>query len=463
MSAKNKIKGVISKLKPYFKTKLSKNDPTQDKIKEIMGRFQTSDSSRKNGPATYLGQTPDIFKAYETKNPDDLPIPQCVQFEITNFCTTGCRMCFRWTWTNQKEYDASVELTTERQIELFKELADLGVKTFLWTGGEPVSHPEFIRLIKAAHSFGVKVGVLSNGVGITPEIADAMVEHGSWVRISQDDVKTDFAKKNVRRVLEAPAYGKDHGDIFEELDKSISNLNASMKKIKDHNFSIGLAFTIQKNNIKSIPAMVRYAEKNKIKASMKLAHGEGGKYLCTKEDLDWLKSEVLTDDKLLNSPYSNLNYLKDYFLKLLDEKDIIEGMPTRKYYGKNEITCFTTELFSLIDAFGRTYVCCHLYDDNGTFQSDQREKYNIGSVVENSFESVWRSNAYQKIRKELSPIDVCNMHCSNCTRHWVPNTVLTELHREVFVPLKNELGIDKALKEYKKAVSGLSTDTPVWH
>ena len=82
------------------------------------------------------------------------------------------------------------------EIELFKELADLGVKTFLWTGGEPVSHPEFVRLIKAASGFGVQVGVLSNGVGITREIADAMIQYGSWVRISQDDVKTDFEKKN---------------------------------------------------------------------------------------------------------------------------------------------------------------------------------------------------------------------------------------------------------------------------
>ena len=435
----------------------------EDKIRGVISRFQTSDSSRKNGPSTYLGQTPDIFKAYETKNPDDLPIPQCVQFEITNFCTTGCRMCFRWTWLKQRDYDETAELTVDRQIELFKELAGLGVKTFLWTGGEPVSHPEFIKLIKAAHGFGVKVGVLSNGVGITPDISDAMIQYGSWVRISQDDVQTDFAKKNVRRVLEAPSYGKNHGDIFEELDKSIGNLRKSMEKFPDNEFSIGLAFTIQKNNVRSIPAMIKYAEDNKIKASMKLAHGEGGKYLCSKEDLDWIKNTLLTDEKLVNSEYSNLNYLKDFFLKMLDEKDIIEGLPTRKYYSENNITCFTTELFSLIDAFGRTYVCCHLYDDNGTFKSDQREKYNIGDVTNNSFESVWRSNAYQKIRQDLAPIDVCNMHCSNCTRHWVPNTVLTSLHREVFEPLKDRLGLEEAVKQYKEAVKGLSTSTPVWH
>ena len=148
---------------------------------------------------------------------------------------------------------------------------------------------------------------------------------------------------------------------------------------------------------------------------------------------------------------------------MLDEQDIIEGLPTRKYYDSNKTTCFTTGLFSLIDAFGRTYVCCHLYDDNGTFKSDQREKYNIGNVTSNSFESVWRSNAYQKIRKDLSPIDVCNMHCSNCTRHWIPNTVLTSLHRDVFLPLMAELGLEAALDEYQKATKDLSVDAPVWH
>ena len=435
----------------------------KDKIDDVLSRFQTSDSSRKNGAEGYIGNTVDIFRAYETKNPDHLPIPQCVQFEITNLCTTGCKMCHRWTWTNQKDYTPNSEISPDRQIEIFKELAGLGVKTFLWTGGEPVSHPSFCRLIKSAHDLGVAVGVLSNGVGITAAIAESMILHGAWVRISQDDVKTDFAKKNVRRVLDSPAYGENHGDIFEELDKSISNLLAAKKKYPDEAFDIGLAFTIQKNNIRSIPAMAKYAADNEIKASFKLAHGPGGKYLCTEEDLTWLKEVVLNDEALLNNPYCNLPYLKNYFLQMLDTQDILEGLPTRNYYSKNNITCFTTNLFSLIDAFGKVYVCCHLYDDNGTFQSEQRDKYCIGDVSEGTFEEIWRGNEYQKIRQELAPIDVCNMHCSNCTRHWVPNTILTNLYNEVFVPLKESAGLEGALKKYKDAVDALSEDRPVWH
>jgi|LWDU01.1.fsa_nt_gi MoaA/NifB/PqqE/SkfB family radical SAM enzyme len=435
----------------------------KEKIENVLSQFQTSDSSRKNGTEGYIGNTADIFRAYETKNPNDLPIPQCVQFEITNLCTTGCRMCHRWTWTNQTDYTPNKELTPDRQIELFKELSDLGVKTFLWTGGEPVSHPSFCRLIKAAHDLGVSVGVLSNGVGITTKIAEAMVQYGAWVRISQDDVKTDFSKKNVRRVLDSPAYGEAHGDIFEELDKSIGNLLTAKEKYPNKVFDVGLAFTIQKNNIRSIPAMAEYSLKNKLKSSFKLAHGPGGKYLCTEEDLNWLKEEVLNDEKLLNNPYCNLPYLKNYFLKMLDDKDILEGLPTRNYYSKNNITCFTTNLFSLIDAFGRVYVCCHLYDDNGTFQSEQRDKYCIGNVSDGSFESIWRGNEYQKIRQELSPINVCNTDCSNCTRHWVPNTILTNLYRDIFTPLKESLGLEAALTEYQKAIDDLSEARPVWH
>ena len=209
--------------------------------------------------------------------------------------------------------------------------------------------------------------------------------------------------------------------------------------------------------------MVHYAANNKIKASFKLAHGPGGKYLCSEEDLMWLKNTVLCDDELLNNSYCNLSYLKNYFLKLLDSNDILEGLPTRSYYAKNNITCFTTNLFSLIDAFGKVYVCCHLYDDNGTFQSEQRDKYCIGNVSEGSFEEIWRGNEYQKIRQALSPIDVCNMHCSNCTRHWVPNTILTNLYRDVFIPLKEDVGLEKALLEYQLAVDELSEVRPVWH
>lgn len=438
-------------------------DDVKSSIRNILNRFQTSDSSRMNSASGYLEKTVEIFKAQETKDAIDLPIPQCVQFEITNFCTTGCKMCHRWTWTKQKDYTPQREMTPDHQIEVFKELSKLGVKTFLWTGGEPVANPNFCRLIEEAHSLGVSVGVLSNGVGITKDIADALVNYGAWIRISQDDVRTAHEKKNVRRVLEAPSYGTDHGDIFEELEKSIYNLKTSMMTNPRSKFKMGLAFTIQKNNIRSIPSMVEYATKHKIQASFKLAHGDGGKYLCTNDDLEWLEQEVLSNDEMLSNEFCNLKYLKNYFLKKLDKVDILEGLPTRSYYTENKITCFTTNLFSLIDAFGRVYVCCHLYDDNGTFKSEQRDMYCIGDVNKESFEEIWRGNAYQQMRKNLSPIDVCNTHCSNCTRHWVPNTIVTNLYDEVFVPLKNKLGMDEALSIYNEAIDEIKTNNPVWH
>jgi hypothetical protein len=89
--------------------------------------------------------------------------------------------------------------------------------------------------------------------------------------------------------------------------------------------------------------------------------------------------------------------------------------------------------------------------------------YCIGDVNEESFEEIWRGNAYQQMRKNLSPIDVCDTHCSNCTRHWVPNTIVTNLYDEVFVPLKNELGLDKALSVYNEAIDEIKTNNPVWH
>ena len=294
----------------------------------------------------------------------------------------------------------------------------------------------------------------------------------------------------------------------------------------------------------------------------------------------------------------------DYFRRL-QLSNIVAGKPTLTLYQSKRTICFTPYLFSLVDAFGGVYVCCHLYDDNGLFTSEQRRKYIIGNlttkrgsslagagnrllgtaniknldrlvtrlkdtcdplsqyiqrhlsqktwrliqeynasehsfwVVSNkstsqksqavllqealvsdlnrllkgpclfdkerfcgltlteeaqkliiknpqgealvylnrllleeaypneiakaykNFIDAWRSASYQNIRHRLMPIDVVSTPCGECTRHWFPNTLLTRLYEDIFLPMVETLGFDEAMHQYETLVS-VFPEEDVW-
>ena len=62
---------------------------TKDKIKEVMSRFQTSDSSRKNGPQTYLGQTPLLQTCHKPPL-----LLQTYHFHVNTFIYVLKSVCF---------------------------------------------------------------------------------------------------------------------------------------------------------------------------------------------------------------------------------------------------------------------------------------------------------------------------------------------------------------------------------
>ncbi len=314
-----------------------------------------------------------------------------------------------------------------------------------------MTHPDLETLLAAARAAGLRVGILSNGIGISEHRAGAIIEHADFIRISQDDAPD--AEQPVRHTF------KMYDHLQDEVSRSLENLARARKARPQSTCAVGFSYTIQKNNLRSIPRMVEYVSHSatvrelEMIVTFKIAHG-AGEYLCTEEDLRWLRDEVLTNTAFMDHPCVNLRFFRDYFFPRLDLVDIARGEPTRSYYRRGRISCFTPSLFSFIDAFGGVYVCCHLYDDNGDFDSERRRNYVIGDITERSFLEVWGSPEYQQLRARLMPINVDAMPaCGECTRHWVPNTLVSRLFEEVFQPLVEELGAPRAIAAYEALAS----------
>ena len=97
-------------------------------------------------------------------------------------CNIACRHCFI---TCGPKEDRVPMMTRERIEELLLEAAELGVKEFYFTGGEPMLHPDFLAIVERTLQVG-PTHVLTNGMLIDRDKAQALRKLFDAARYSLD-------------------------------------------------------------------------------------------------------------------------------------------------------------------------------------------------------------------------------------------------------------------------------------
>jgi radical SAM protein with 4Fe4S-binding SPASM domain len=112
------------------------------------------------------------------------PFPRVCVWEITARCNLRCLHCA------SSAGPASVrgsELDGPRALRLCAELAEAGCEYVALSGGEALLRPDWRELAGRLRELGVAVGMISNGLLVTPAIADQMAHLGvSILAISID-------------------------------------------------------------------------------------------------------------------------------------------------------------------------------------------------------------------------------------------------------------------------------------
>lgn len=105
-------------------------------------------------------------------------IPYTVTWELTHACNLRCVHCYcpapsRTFWN------------FERVENIFDELSELGTLDIEFTGGECFTHPGFSSILRKAYERGFVFAILTNGVALTPDIAQLLCEtHPRCVQLS---------------------------------------------------------------------------------------------------------------------------------------------------------------------------------------------------------------------------------------------------------------------------------------
>ncbi len=115
--------------------------------------------------------------------------PSLVSWNITRQCNLNCAHCYR---------DAAArpdpeELTTEQGVQLISDIAEVGFRIFILSGGEPLLRPDFFTLLAHAKAVGLRPVLGSNGTLITPDIAARMKDTGlARAGISLDSADPEY-------------------------------------------------------------------------------------------------------------------------------------------------------------------------------------------------------------------------------------------------------------------------------
>ena len=163
-------------------------------------------------------------------------------FYLTEGCNLACRHC----WMGPR-FDATGNRYPTLPVELFetaiREARPLGLSGVKLTGGEPLLHPHFTRLLQIVRREELKLIIETNGLLCTPEIAAEIAKSPDrFVSVSIDGADAE-THEWVRGVPGS----------FNAARQAVNNLVAAGIRPQ-------LIFTVMRRNAGQVDAIVRMAE-----------------------------------------------------------------------------------------------------------------------------------------------------------------------------------------------------------
>ncbi|MFC1693480.1 radical SAM protein [Candidatus Latescibacterota bacterium] len=234
-----------------------------------------------------------------------------VIMNITKRCNLHCVHCYAGSGNKAGEN----ELSTQELLKVLDDLADFGCPVILFSGGEPLLHPDIVKLSKYAVERGMRAVISTNGTLITPTMADELAGIGlSYIGISLDG-------------------GSEIHDRFRGIQGAFDRSLEGLRNARDAGIKTGLRFTITARNASEIPHIFGIIEKENIPRVcfyhlVYTGRGEGMledtlSHEKTREVVNFLidktvdlhnrgkKVEVLTVDNHCDGPYLYLRLLRE--------------------------------------------------------------------------------------------------------------------------------------------------------
>lgn len=97
----------------------------------------------------------------------EVQIPRHVSIELTNHCNFKCKHCYKKSTPKKNQI-----IDKNWLIHILDDLKCLGIDSIELTGGEPLTHPKFIQILKHAFELFSLVSVITNGYLLTEDLVN---------------------------------------------------------------------------------------------------------------------------------------------------------------------------------------------------------------------------------------------------------------------------------------------------
>jgi len=292
-----------------------------------------------------------------------------VVWNITRICNLKCVHCYNDSGIGKSFND----ITTDKAKAVLDDLADYGVPSVLFSGGEPLMRHDLFELIPYAASKGLRTVISTNGTLITADTAKKIKDYGvSYVGISLDGI--------------GPINDKFRG-VDGAFDKAVTGIRNCMAA----NVRVGLRLTLTKRNVQDLESLFDFFEAEGIEracfyhlvpsgrgqtiASEDLTHSQSRAAIetilaKTKQFKDsGKKTDILTVDNHVDGVYLYLKLLKENPEQAEKVLNLLRWNGGGMYSSGVGIGCI---------------------DFNGKVHADQFwGHYDLGDIHEKSFSEIW--------------------------------------------------------------------------
>lgn len=302
------------------------------------------------------------------------------EFDLTNRCNNKCPGCCGVN-------DNSAELSRHQIDLIIDSLAGMCNKgVILSGGGEPLISPYFSYAVKKLKNCGIKLGLNSNGLALTDELAELIADNCEYFRISLDAASPEM-------------YERTHGMPPSAFKKTVENIKlfSQVKQRRNSTISFGVGFLTSQDTAAEMERFVILAKEN---------------------GTDFAQFRPFTGDMYdITGEYLRLK--ERYESSSFGIRASLQKYKEMKSGGKRDYTKCRGMFFStVITADAKVFACLH---------HRQQDEYYLGQITDEvSLEDIFRS---ARMREVYEKTDCAK--CPSLCRNDVFNRTLNTLSLDV--------------------------------
>jgi len=333
---------------------------------------------------------------YGVTKPQLLEAPFLVVWNLTDACNLRCRHCYQTAGSKKPD-----ELSTDEKLKVVEELAEAGVVSIAFSGGEPLMARDFFDVASKVKEKGMHLAIATNGTLITHDVARRLKALGTdYVEVSLDF--PDAEKHDDFRGVKG---------AFERTLQGIQNC------IAEGIFTC-IATTVTKLNFQEISKIIELAKRLKVRRFIAFNFIPTGRGIDAAElDLTPEQREQLLTQLFHENSVGGIEVLStapQYARVSLESSGGVNVAPTHFYLG--EASWDLKVLAEFIGGCGAGRLYCALQPNGDVSPCVFMPNLEVGNLRKERFMDIWH---YSQVLARLRDRSSLRGNCGKCEYRFI--------------------------------------------